>query len=92
MTSTGIEAADIGQRLRALLDYVRDCQTRVARDEVIDLDGLDNNVIELCDAIASLPQEDGLRFEDDMQALIDNLEVLMQSMQERQETLDDEDA
>ncbi|MBU6475169.1 MAG: hypothetical protein KGL10_04415 [Alphaproteobacteria bacterium] len=81
------EAADVGKRLRTIVDYVRDCRIRVTKGEIMDLQGLDKNVISLCDAIAALPEEEGRALEGQMSGLIDSLEELARAMKEQQDKL-----
>jgi hypothetical protein len=80
-----ISSEEIAARLKSVLDYVQDCDRRVSKGEIMDLQGLDKNVIILCDAIASLPQKEALAFENDMARLIEKLEVLAESMKTQQE-------
>lgn len=85
MMSKESSAADVAKRLKSVVDYVRDCQARVTKGEIMDLQGLDKNVIEVCDAIASLPKDDGQALEGQMEQLIDSLEVLARAMKEQQD-------
>lgn len=78
------EAAEIGQRLKSITDYVRDCQARVSKGELMDLQGLDKNVIALCDAVAELPEKEGQAFEKQMSQLIESLEDLANTIKERE--------
>lgn len=78
------EAAEIGQRLKSVTDYVRDCQARVSKGELMDLQGLDKNVIALCDAVAELPEKEGQAFEKQMSQLIESLEELANTIKERE--------
>ena len=87
MTIEMNKAADVGRRLKAIVDYVRDCQARVTKGEIMDLQGLDNNVIEVCDAIAKLPEKEGQALEAQMSQLIESLEVLAQTMKEQQDNM-----
>lgn len=87
MSGKKAEAAEVGKRLKGIVDYVRDCQARVARGEIMDLQGLDKNVIELCDDIARLPQKEGQALEGQMGQLIESLEVLARAMKEQQDRL-----
>lgn len=87
MTGLKINATELDQRLAAVNDYVRDCERRVERGEIMDLQGLDQNVIEICDAIAGLPGAEARTLEPKMAALIDNLEVLARAMKTQQEKL-----
>lgn len=80
-----INADELAGRLKSVLDYVQDCDRRVSKGEIMDLQGLDKNVIILCDAIAGLPQKEAQAFEADMARLIEKLEVLAQSMKAQQE-------
>ena len=87
MTDKSSEAADVGKRLGMIVDYVRDCRLRVTKGEIMDLQGLDKNVISLCDAIAKLPEKEGHALEGQMSGLIDSLEELAHAMKEQQEKL-----
>lgn len=82
-------ANEVGRKLKAIVDYVRDCQARVSKGEIMDLQGLDNNVIEVCDAIAGLPEKEGQRLESQMNQLIGSLEVLVRTMREQQDSFVD---
>lgn len=78
-------ASEVAAQLKALIDYVRDCQARVMKGEIMDLQGLDLNVIEVCDTIAKMPKAEGQALEAQMNQLIDSLEVLASAMKEQQE-------
>lgn len=77
----------MAKRLRMIVDYVRDCRMRVSKGEIMDLQGLDKNVISICDAIAKLPENEGRALESQMSGLIDSLEELAQAMKEQQDKL-----
>jgi len=79
------EAAAAGKQLKSIVDYVRDCQARVSRGEILDLQGLDNNVMDVCNAIAGLPEKEGHALEAQMSVLIEQLEVLARMMREQQD-------
>ena len=78
---------DVGKTLKSIIDYVRDCQARVTKGEILDLQGLDKNVMEVCDAIAKLPEKEGHALESQMSVLIESLEVLARTMKEQQDLL-----
>ena len=78
---------DVAKRLKSIIDYVRDCQARVVKGEIMDLQGLDKNVIEVCDAISKLPEKEGQSLEKQMSQLIDSLEVLSRTMKDQQDKL-----
>jgi hypothetical protein len=80
------DTVELGKRLKGVIDYVRDCQARVTKGEIMDLQGLDQNVVEICDAVAALPQKESQSFEPQMGQLIDALEVLARTMKEQQES------
>ena len=88
MTNKAIDAPDVAKRLKAIVDYVRDCQGRVNKGEIMDLQGLDKNVIEVCDAIAELPEGEAHTLETQMGNLIESLEVLARTMKEQQDKID----
>ena len=79
--------ADVTRQLNAIIDYVRDCESRVARGEIMDLHGLDRNVVEICEAIAALAPIDAKQTEQRMAVLIDDLEKLARGMKEQQDKL-----
>ena len=83
------EAEETGRKLRLIIDYVRDCQARVTKGEIMDLQGLDGKVLEVCDAIAGLPEKEGRSLESQMSLLIESLEVLVRTMRERQDSFVD---
>lgn len=85
MNTPGPDAGQIGQRLKAVIDYVQDCERRVALGEVMELEGLDQNIVEICDAIAALGGPEAEALEPQMGILIEKLEELAQSMKEQQE-------
>lgn len=85
MTNKENDAGAVGKRLKGIVDYVRDCQARVTKGEIMDLQGLDKNVIEVCNAIAQLPEKEGRALEAQMTQLIESLEVLARTMKEQQD-------
>jgi hypothetical protein len=85
MTQTKPDAAELETRLKSVIDYVQDCERRVLRGEIMDLQGLDRNVIEICDAVANLPRKESQKIEDRMTQLIDMLEVLSKAMRAQQD-------
>lgn len=80
---------DLAKRLKSIIDYVRDCERRVSQGEIMDLQGLDNNVAEVCDAIASMPPADAQGLETQMSVLIADLEKLANAMRAQDEGKDD---
>lgn len=84
------DSTEIAKRLRAVTDYVRDCERRVALGEIMELDGLDRNVMEICDGITKLPKEQGQLLEKQMATLIDDLEHLADAMRAQQDKMDPE--
>ncbi len=75
---------ETAQKLKAIVDYVRDCQARVSKGELMDLQGLDENVIELCDEIAELPEKEAQVLERQMSQLIESLETLATTIKEQE--------
>ena len=80
MNPPNLDPADIGPRLKSILDYVQDCERRVHRGEIMDLQGLDNSVIEICEAVARLPKDAAQAHESQMSQLIEHLDVLAAAM------------
>lgn len=74
-------------RLKATIDYVRDCDRRVSQGEIMDLQGLDDTVVEICDSIAELPENEGQALEPQMATLIKGLEQLAETMKEQEEKM-----
>jgi hypothetical protein len=83
-----IERADIELQLKQLTDYVRDCDRRVALGEVMDLQGLDRNVMVICDRVALLPPGEAKIIESKLAAMIGELEHLAETLRKQQATLD----
>ncbi len=79
---------DIGAQLKMVLDYVKDCDRRVHMGEIMDLDGLDDKVMDICDRVSQLSQDEAQEYEDQMGVLIKELEKLAKSMQEQQAKID----
>ena len=88
MTKKVEDAAEVAKRLKSIIDYVRDCQLRVGKGEIMDLEGLDKNVVNICDAIAKLPEEEGQALEGQMSQLIDSLEALGRMLKDQQDKFD----
>jgi hypothetical protein len=84
------ETQEITQRLTAMIDYVRDCERRVNQGEIMDLDGLDKNVLNLCDGLGAIPHEDAKRLEPQMSDLIHDLEKLANAMRAMQKKIETE--
>ena len=85
MSGPQIDSAEITQELKAVLSYVQDCDRRVHRGEIMDLQGLDRKVVILCETIAALPQKEAMSHEPQMMQLIQELEKLGQSLRTQQE-------
>jgi hypothetical protein len=87
MTASNNAAAsskEVGEKLKQVTDYVKDCDRRVNRGEIMDLQGLDKTVMEICDAMAQLPEDEVEKHEAAMSALIKDLETLAKSMKAQQ--------
>ncbi|TAL29543.1 MAG: hypothetical protein EPN97_13360 [Alphaproteobacteria bacterium] len=84
------DSQELTQRLTSIIDYVRDCERRVNQGEILELDGLDRNVVSICDGISALPQEEGKRLEEQMSELIKDLERLAGAMREQQKKIEAE--
>ena len=78
---------DIEKRLSSITDYVSDCRSRVTKGEIMDLKGLDNTMIEICDQLAELPEKESRSLEKQMSRLISSLEELARTMKDQQEGL-----
>lgn len=75
-----ITRPEIEARLQNLIHYVRDCERRVALGEVMDLTGLDQSVAVLCQDVLKLPEQDAKDMQGEMMKLIDQLDLLAQSI------------
>ena len=53
----------------------------------MDLQGLDKNVVEICDAVVNLPRKDSTELEKKMSVLIDQLETLARAMKSQQDKI-----
>ncbi|MDE1152309.1 MAG: hypothetical protein PW788_07215 [Micavibrio sp.] len=85
MTDPKPDNSELAKRLRSVTEYVRDCERRVNQGEIMDLEGLDRNVVEICTGIAGLPQEEGQALEKPMSMLIEDLERLADTMRVQQD-------
>ena len=83
----GSRVEDIQNRLKTIVAYVRDCETRVVRGDIPDMQGLDNKVTELCEEIATLPRSEGREMEHQMSQLVESLDMLAVAMKEQQDQL-----
>ena len=55
------------------------------RGEIMDLQGLDDNVVVICNDVAELPRTESRQLEDKMQRLIDRLDDLAEAMRTQQQ-------
>lgn len=78
---------ELAKRLKATIDYVRDCERRVSLGEIMDLQGLDDTVVDICDHLGQLPEEEGQSLEPQMAVLIKGLEQLADTMREQEEKM-----
>lgn len=81
---------ELAERLQTVTAYVRDCERRVLQGDIMDLQGLDNNVLQICEDIAKLPQQDAQELEEPMQILIAGLETLANAMRAHDEQYEEE--
>lgn len=90
MTAEKLDKDEVAERLQAVTTYVRDCERRVLQGDIMDLQGLDNNVLQICEDIAKLPQKDAQDLDEPMQALIADLEKLANAMRAHDDQYGDE--
>jgi hypothetical protein len=81
------DAQEIGTRLKSLIDYVQDCERRVLRGEIVDMQGLDRNVADVCTSLTALPRTDARNLEERMSMLVEKLGELAGAMREQQEKI-----
>lgn len=75
--------AGASEQLRSITAYVRDCQARIMKGEIMDLRGLDQSVIEVCDYVTKLPEHESAKLDAEMSTLIEELETLAVSIREK---------
>jgi hypothetical protein len=78
-------AGEIAEQLSAVADYVRQCELRARRGEIMELGGLDRTVMMLCADIAGLPKAESRALEAQMQQLVVNLDELAAAMRAQQQ-------
>ena len=84
------DSQEITKRLTSIIEYVRDCERRVNQGEIMDLDGLDRNVLDVCNGVGALPPQEGKMLEGRMSELIQDLEKLANAMREQQKKIESE--
>lgn len=84
MTAESLDKNEISTRLRAVQDYVLDCERRVSKGEIMDLQGLDNNIVVICEALSQLPKADAQELEPRLAMLIESLDRLAAGMKSQQ--------
>lgn len=92
MGSQKMTKDEVAQKLKAITDYVRDCERRVSQGDIMELQGLDDSVVDICDCIAALPPAEGQSLEAPMSVLIADLEKLATVMREQSDKMDAEEA
>lgn len=78
------DAAQLNTQLGSVLDYVRQCELRVGKGEVMDLSGLDRTVMQMCEEIMRLPSPQARTLQPRMQMLVEGLDQLAARMREQQ--------
>ncbi|MBI1214324.1 MAG: hypothetical protein GC185_00730 [Alphaproteobacteria bacterium] len=79
------DLASVAERLKQVTDYVMDCERRVTRGEIMELQGLDGSVLEICNAVAALPKSEAETMEAQMGRLIDGLESLAEAIRAQED-------
>ncbi len=87
MSNPKPDVNEVGARMKALIDYVRDCERRVGQGEVVDMNGLDRNVLQVCEALSALPRSEARDLENKMLTLVERLGALAESMKAQQDKL-----
>lgn len=75
---------DMKDRLARTTSYIRECQARISKGEIMDLQGLDKNVGAMCEDIQKLPQEEARALAEKMEYLIQSLDELSQVIRGRE--------
>ncbi len=78
------DAAALDAQLASVLDYVRQCDLRVGKGEIMDLSGLDRTIMQMCEDIIRLPSPIARNLQPRMQALVEGLDQLAARMREQQ--------
>lgn len=87
MSNPKPDSVELAKNLKAVQDYVNDCARRVHQGEIMDLKGLDNSVIKICDDISTLPPKEAQELETQLAVLIGALEDLAKSMRVQQDKM-----
>ena len=77
------DADALNAQLSSVLDYVRQCDLRVGKGEVMDLSGLDRTVMAMCEEIVRLPAPQARNLQPRMQQLVESLDQLALRMREQ---------
>ncbi len=85
MTKQSDAASSIAKEVQRIIDYVRDCEVRATRGEVLELQGLDQNVLIVCNKIAGLDVPHSKVVEPMMATLIEELDNLASTLKTQQD-------
>lgn len=84
------DADALNAQLSSVLDYVRQCELRVGRGEMMDLSGLDRTVMQMCEEIVRLPSPQARTLQPRMQQLVEGLDLLATRMREQKAIMNGE--
>ena len=87
MTKQTKAAEDIRKEIQTVIDYVRNCETRALKGEVLELQGLDQNVLLICNKIAGLDAPHAKTIEPLMAVLIEVLDRLASTLKNQQDNI-----
>lgn len=73
---------ELRDKLKTIIDYVRECEARTARGEILDMSSLDQTVSDICAEIVDLPRSESRDLEPSMQSLVKALDSLAVTMRE----------
>lgn len=84
--STGhtIDSAALFDHIKSVSDYVVDCERRARQGEIMDLQGLDRNVTDICNTLAQMERGEAQKLQSRLATLIEGLERLGDTMREEQ--------
>lgn len=85
MTKQSDAADTIAKEIQKIIDYIRDCEVRAARGEVLELQGLDQNVLIICNKITGLDIPHSKTVEPLMTSLIEALDNLASTLKTQQD-------
>lgn len=82
------DVAELNAQLASVLDYVRQCELRIGKGEVMELSGLDRTVMQMCELIVRLPAPQARTLQARMQTLVEELDRLALGLHAQKAAMD----